>query len=140
MSKITVTRDEAKQEAIERMKIWGIFPETIRQFERSDYISKSEPPLGACFWLDETQLGRVKAFEEKHKAVVYHMIHSYTNFGEMESHLYVSEDPEEWDIDKDDIKHGRQLAYVYNCDMPDCSEIGYIGAGLTIAAGLERTF
>ncbi|MBR6713259.1 MAG: hypothetical protein IKI76_09740 [Selenomonadaceae bacterium] len=44
-----ISRDKKKAEAVWRMKSLGIFPDTIRQFERRDLISISEPPLGAFF-------------------------------------------------------------------------------------------
>ena len=44
--------------------------------------------------------------------------------------------PEEWDLDRCDIKDKQTLAWVYNHDMPDCSEMGCIGIAPTPAAGL----
>lgn len=94
----------------------------------------------ARYWLDEAQRKRVAEFEEQNNALVYHVIHSYTSIGEMESYLYVSDYPEEWERDREDIKDGQQLVYVFNHDMPDCSEFGSIGVALTPAAGLRRTW
>lgn len=137
---MNISREEKKIEAIERMKAWGIFAPTIKQFEKEDLVSESAPPLGACFWLNDEQLARVREFEEKNNALVYHVIHSYTNIGEMESYLFVSDYPEEWEMDRQDIGEGSQLVYVVNKDMPDCSEFGSIGIALTAAAGLRRTW
>lgn len=137
---MSATREDKKAEAIARMKMWGIFPGIRKQFEKEDLVSESAPPLGACYWLDGEQLARVREFEEKNNALVYHVIHSFTTFGEMESYLYVSDYPEEWEQDRADIKAGQQLVYVFNRDMPDCSEFGSIGVALTPAAGLRRTW
>lgn len=137
---MSVTREAKKAEAIARMKLWGIFPGIRKQFEKEDLVSESAPPLGACYWLEGEQLARVREFEEKNNALVYHVIHSFTSLGEMESYLYISDYPEEWERDRADIKDGQQLAYVYNRDMPDCSEFGSIGVALTPAAGLRRTW
>lgn len=137
---MNISREEKKIEAIARMKAWGIFAPIIKQFEKEDLVSESAPPLGACFWLNEEQLARVREFEEKNNALVYHVIHSYTNIGEMESYLYVSDYPEEWEMDRQDIGKGSQLVYVVNKDAPDCSEFGSIGVALTAAAGLRRTW
>ena len=131
---------DKKAEAIKRMKEWGIFPQTIRQFDKQGKLSESEPPLGACYWVEGEQLERVKEFEKEHNALVYFIIHSYTNIGEMESYLYVSDYEEEWEMDHADIKEGQQLCYVYNHDMPDCSEFGTIGIKRTPAAGLMRVW
>ena len=43
------SREEKKVEAIERMRLLKIFPQTISQFEKSDLVSVSEPPFGAFF-------------------------------------------------------------------------------------------
>lgn len=137
---MNISREEKKIEALARMKAWGIYPPIVKQFKEDDQISESAPPLGACYWLDEEQTARVRKFEEQHNALVYHVIHSFTNIGEMESFLYVSDYSEEWEQDRDDIKQGQQLVYVFNKDMPDCSEFGSIGVALTGAAGLRRTW
>lgn len=135
---MTVSREKKKIEAVSRMKKWGIYPETIRQFENDDLISESIPPVGACFWVNGEQLERIREFESEYNALVYFVIHSYTNIGEMENYLYVSDYIEEWEQDRWDIEQGQQLAYVFNHDMPDCSEFGCIGIELTPAAGLRR--
>lgn len=135
---MNISKEEKKKEAVARMKDWGIYAPIIKQFEKDDLVSESVPPLGACYWLNEEQLARVREFEERYDALVYHVIHSYTSIGEMESYLYVSDYPEEWEKDREDIAVGRQLVYVVNKDMPDCSEFGSIGIMLTMAAGLRR--
>jgi len=137
---MNVSREEKKAEAIERMKAWGIFGPTIDQFAKSDLISQSLPPVGACFWIEGEQLQRVRDFENEHNALVYFVIHSYTNLGELESYLYVSDYKEEWQYDREDLKEHQQLVYVYNADAPWCSELGSIGIELTPAAGLRRTW
>lgn len=73
-------------------------------------------------------------------ALVYHVIHSFTEFGEMESYLFVGDHPNEWEMDRADLKAGQQFAYVLNHDMPDDSEFGSVGVALTAAAGLKRTW
>lgn len=137
---MNVSREVKKIEAIARMKEWGIYPPIVKQFEKEDLVSESAPPLGACYWLNEEQLARVREFEAQHDALVYHVVHSFTNLGEMEAYLYVSDYEEEWEMDRESIGEWSQLAYVYNKDMPDCSEFGSIGLALTPAAGLRRTW
>ena len=137
---INMTRDEKKIEAIARMKKAGIFPQTIKQFEEDGYVSISEPPVGAFFWAEGEDLQRIRDFEEKHNALVYLVIRSYTDFGKMDCYLYVSDYPEEWPQDREDLANSEPMAYVYNHDMPDCSEFGCIGTRRSIAAGLLRTW
>lgn len=124
---MNVSRINKKQEAIKRMEVFDIYSETIRQFEKEGLISYSEPPLGTNFWLTTEQREIVKKFEEEYNAVVYFAIRSYTEFGTLDSFLYVSDYEDEWAMDNNDIKHGYVYAYVYNYDVPEYSEIGMIG-------------
>lgn len=135
-----VSRDEKKAEAVKRMKEWGIYPEIIKQFEDEGIVSESAPPFGACYWLNDEQKARVAKFEKITNALVYHVIHSYTDFGELENYLYVSDYPNEWEMDHYCIKRGAQLCYVVNKDIPIFSEPGMIGIALTPASGLTRTW
>lgn len=135
-----VSREKKKIEAVARMKKWGIYEETVKQFEKEDLVSESRPPVGACFWLNDEQKKRVEQFEKEHDSLVYHVIHSFTNIGEMENYMYISDYEEEWEMDHNGIENGQQLVYVLNHSMPDCSEFGLIGVELTPAAGLKRTW
>ena len=92
-------RIKQKQEAIERMKMLKIYSQAIKEFEKENVINVSEYG-GILFWLDDEQQEMVKRFEEKYNAVVYHVIHNYTEFGELYSLLYVSQHENEWDYDK----------------------------------------
>lgn len=122
---MNISIEKKKQEAINRMKALGIFSQTIKQF-KGGMISYSEPPLGANYWLDDDQKKIVKGFEEEHNALVYFVIRSYTEFGKLDALLYVSDYEEEWEMDREDINDGYALAYTYNYDVPDFSEIGSI--------------
>lgn len=135
-----VSIEDKKQEAIARMKALGIFPQTIEQFKDDGYVSISEPPFGAFYWAKGDDLKRIKQFESEHDALIYMVIRSYTNIGKLDSFLFVSDYWEEWKLDRNDIKHQQILAYVYNHDAPDFSEIGAIGVERTPAAGLCRTW
>lgn len=137
---MNISREEKKAEAIARMKAWGICGPIVKQFNDNDLVAESVPHVGACFWLNKDQLERVREFEEQHNALVYHVIRSFTELGEMESYLFVGDYPEEWEMDREDLKEGQQLAYVYSHAMPDCSEFGSMGVALTAAAGLKRTW
>lgn len=135
---MNVSMEIKKAEAIKRMKALGIFDETIRQFEKENLVSYSEPPMGANYWLDDDQKKFIKEFEEEYNALVYFVIRSYTQFGKLDSILYVSDYEEEWEMDNADIKDGYALAYVHNYDMEDCSEFGSIGVQGRFG-GLVRT-
>lgn len=137
---MNVSKAEKKVEAVKRMEALKIFPETIRQFEKENLVSISEPPFGAFYWAEGEDLDRIREFEERYNALVYVVIRSYMTFGKMDSYLYVSDYREEWDSDCEDIAMLSDgiYAYVYNHDDPECSEIGCIGIEHTSAAGLKR--
>ena len=137
---MNITREDKKAEAVERMKLLGIFTATRKQFEKEDYVSISEPPVGAFFWAEGEDLQRIREFEESHNALVYLIVRSYTTFGKMDCYLYVSDHRDEWEQDREDLKNCEPLCYVYNHDMPDCSEFGCVGIEKTCAAGLCRTW
>lgn len=137
---MNISIEEKKAEAIARMKQLCIFPMTIKQFKDEGKISISEPPFGAFYWLEGEDLEPVHAFEKEYDALVYLAVKSVTSLGVMDSYLYVSDHRDEWASDRVDLMAGETCAYVYNRDMPDCSEIGYIGIERTPAAGLRRTW
>ena len=124
---MNVSRIEKKKEAIKRMEVLDIYEPTIRQFEKEGLVSYSEPPLGTNYWLTDEQKKIARDFEEKHNALVYFVTRSYTNFGTMDSFLFVSKYEDEWVLDNNDIRNGYAYAYVYNYDVPEYSEIGLIG-------------
>lgn len=135
-----IPNEKKKAEAVDRMRVLGVFPETIKQFERDGKLSVSEPPFGAFYWVDDETRQRVREFEEDYNAMVYLVIRSYTTLGKMDNFLYVSDHEDEWEQDRDDLTIAEPLCYVYSYDMPDCSELGYIGIKKTCAAGLLRTY
>ena len=137
---MNVSIEEKKAEALWRMKKLGIFPGTMKQFEKQGYVSISEPPFGAFYWAEGEDLKRIREFEKEHNALVYVVVRSYMEFGKMDAYLYVSDYPDEWRQDNMDLENREPIAYVYNHDMPDCSEFGCIGIAPTIAAGLRRTW
>ena len=67
----------------------------------------------------------VRSFESQFPgSVVYHAIETKSYFGTMLSLLYVSSDEGDWEAER--LDGGDTIAYVYNVDDPDESEIGYI--------------
>lgn len=100
-----VATEEQKAESKERLRYLGVTDNT------ENYKAINE------------QIG---AFEEKYKALVYHIIESRTEFGYLYNMFYVTSEQEVWKEDKEDLKEGYACVYVYNEDCPDCSEIGTI--------------
>ena len=137
---MTVTREEKKVEAIRRMRKLHIWNQAIAEFRDNDIIFTTEPPVGAVYTLDPELQKEVETFEKEHDALVFIVVRAYTNFGKMDSMLFVSDYPEEWEMDNEDLEDGFVLTYTINWDMPDCSEMGSIWVQPTSAGGLVRVY
>lgn len=120
-------REKMKQEAIERMKMLGIIDDAIKQFEEDDIVMRSENPLGALFELSDEEKEIARRFERKYNTLVYLAVSCNTGIGRMISYLYIPQEKEEWELDRDDIEGNTAITYTYNFGDPDCSEIGAIG-------------
>lgn len=118
-------RTRQKTEALERMKILKLYPNIIKEFEKDGIVNMSESG-GFLYWLSDAEKEIIAEFETEHDALVYHVIHDSTDFGELYSLLYVSKYEEEWEYDRDDLRNGYALAYVKNVDDDCCSEFGSI--------------
>ena len=132
--------DEKDKEAIDRMKLLEIMDETIEQYADFGYVTRSDPPLGALFWVSDQELADIRLWETEHNARVYHVVRAYTSLGILDSYLYVSNNKDEWEIDRQLLETGEPLVYVVNRSDPYCSEFGTIGIKTTWAKGLIRTW
>ena len=133
-----VTRDKKKMEAVKRMKALRLFKPCIKAFITYDELQLTEPNGGLYEFSDNEELNaKIKEFEEEYDALVYHVIHTYTQFGELYNFLYVSDYEEEWEFDNEDVKSGYVVAYVWNRSDEWCSEIGGI-AVRELFGGLVR--
>lgn len=126
-----------KQEAIARMKMLKLSPNIIREFDKEGIVNLSENG-GILYWLTSEQQTMVDEFEAENNALVYHVIHDFTEFGELYSLLYVSKYDEEWEYDREDLEYGTALVYVKNMSDEVCSEFGSIGIRPQFG-GLVRT-
>jgi len=128
--------ERKKQEALERMKMLNLFENAIKEFQQESKVNMSE--CGFLYWLDDDQTKMVSEFETEHDALVYHVIHNYTEFGELLTFFYVSDHEEEWEYDRADLKDGYACAYVKNLDEDAFSEFGSV-AFKEQFGGLVRT-
>ena len=128
--------ERKKQEALERMKMLNLYPNIIKEFQQDNTVNMSE--LGFLYWLTDEQKEYVSEFETEHDALVYHVIHNYTEFGELLTYFYVSDHEEEWEYDRADLKDGYACAYVKNLDEDAFSEFGSV-AFKEQFGGLVRT-
>ena len=78
------------------------------------------------FSYDEELNAKIKEIEEEYNLLVYHVVHTYTNFGEMYNFLCVTDYEEEWQYDHAGIKDGYVFCWVWNKDVEEYSEFGSI--------------
>jgi hypothetical protein len=122
-----VTRENKKVEAIKRMGMLGLFKPCIKSFTKYDEVQLTEPNGGLYEFSDDAELNaKIKEFEEEYNTLVYHVIHTYTQFGELYNFLFVSDYEEEWEMDIADLKDGYVIAYVWNKSDDWMSEMGSI--------------
>ena len=132
-----VSREKKKEEAIARLELLGVKGHSIRVFRNGD-----RPlfcfPIGIDGLIGDAELPIVEKFEEEHNALVYALIDDCSGDYCL---LFVSDDEEEWEeIDRRDLRNNMAIAYVYNTNDPDCSEMGSVGLGLNEDKKLIRTW
>lgn len=130
-----VEREQMFGECIKRLELLKLDKSCIKAFKEG-YVWESEN-YGALYELNEKEKKIVEDFEKENGSMVYHVIHNFTNFGEMYNLLYVSKYVEEWEQDIQDLKDGYALVYVKNMDNDFCSEFGSIAIKQNIG-GLVR--
>lgn len=145
-----MNRETQKEEAVKRLEILkskGLMPCVKRAFDtkkQTIYYSEFNGLGGALYFFNETGgakqewIDLVKKFEEDYGALVYHITHEYTSFGELLDLFFVSKYEEEWNYDRNDLYNGYSYAYVINLSEPLFSEFGTIGYK-TFGGGLIRT-
>lgn len=124
---LLLSKKEMKKEAINRMKILQLHQNVLDDFINENKLNKSDSPLGTLYWLDEEEIKIVKDFEQRHNVLVYHVIHTFSNLGETYELLFVTNEKEEWENEKRDLKNGFAFAQVIVIDYEPNSEMGYIG-------------
>lgn len=124
---MNITREKKKEEAIKRMKTLELYSPCIKAFKDRDEVQLSEPTGGLYEFHDDVQLNEIiKRIEQQFNCLIYHVVHSYTQFGELYNCMMVSDYEEEWKMENEDIKDGYVFCWVENVDDDMCSEMGSI--------------
>ena len=119
---------KAKQrtEALKRMELLKLHENVIEDFKEIALLNQSEFG-GILYWVEGDMEKKIREWEDKTGNLVYHVIHDYTEFGELLSLLYVSAYEDEWEMERADLVDGYPLVYVMNLTDDWCSEYGSIG-------------
>ena len=119
-------KTKQRTEALKRMELLKLHENVIDDFKEIALLNQSELG-GILYWVEGEMEKKIREWEEKTGNLVYHVIHDYTEFGELLSLLYVSQYEDEWEMERDDLVDGCPLAYVMNLTDDWCSEYGSIG-------------
>lgn len=133
-------REKQMIEAERRMKMLKILPNVINEFKKGklNYSERQNAQFPATlFWLKEDMevYQKIKAFEEEYGALVYHVQLTHFFFGDAWSMMYVSQNEEEWERERKDIREGLM---VVNTWCGTTTEIGTIGVK-PVHGGVTRT-
>ena len=139
-----------KAEAINRMKSLKLLPNVIKEFETDNtvYYSERQNKIfdGILYLVKNKQVfvDIIKEFEDQRHALVYHAQLTRFNFGLCLSLLFISQYPEEWEMEQEDLKADSEgimfpYSYVYNLDVPDFSDLGKIGI-VAKNGGISRVY
>ena len=134
------SRDAKVAEAVSRLKMMGVSRETIETLIKDGSVYVSVEPNGTLHDLTDQQKEILRQWEKRRNALVYMVVQSETAWGVLDAYIYVTDDPEMWECEKDDLKDGAALAYVYNHTNPKLSEVGYIGWRKSHSGGILRTY
>lgn len=119
--------EEMKQEALRRMKLLKLEPNTIRDFEQDGAVGLSQQ-IGDQVFLqpsDDEISQRVKRFEEEYECLVYHALWVDSPMvGECWSLLFVSPASSDWNGERKSIESaGLVYTYVESAMEDGVSEI-----------------
>ena len=130
MKQQNVELAKKKVEAIKRMRVMGLMPSVIKDFENNDvvYYSERVGVPGILYWISNKPEWEdfIKQFDVDYNTLVYHAELSYLEFGTCLSLFYVSDYKSEWIRDVADLRKGYACCYVWNIDDDLCSEFGSI--------------
>lgn len=135
-----IIKDVQKEEALKRMAKLHLHKDCVKAFKEDNIVWMSED-IGYIYTLSDEHMKLIQDWEKETNNLVYHVIHNFTNFGELLTILYVSQYTEEWEMDRADIENSiypvTPLAYVMNLTDEFCSEYGRVGVRSSIG-GLVR--
>ena len=127
-----------KDEACKRLEMLNLHPTVLKEFKHADTVYYSERQKsffdGVLYWInnEDDYEQAIEEFEEDYHALVYHAQLTRLVYGTCLALLFVSQYPEEWEQERNDLKPDRDgimhpYSYVCNLTDPNCSELGRIG-------------
>lgn len=101
-----------KDKIIDRMELLQLHKNVIEDFRQNNKLNRSEN-FGILYWLTDEEKQLVKTFEKENAGtIVYHIIKTITQDLEIVYDLlYVTEDIEDWTIDREYLQDDLVLSY-----------------------------
>lgn len=118
------SREESLSEAVQRMEKLGFQPDDIAEFRKNGEI-RYVMEDGHCLPLSELDRSQIQKLKNQ-GFVVYAAIRNNTIFGRMTAYIVVAKYGEDWLLERENLNRNNLMAYVYNHDIPFCSEWGTI--------------
>lgn len=116
------TTDEMREEAILRMKAISLYPEIIEYFEEEGDPQVYEPPCGAGYALEEDELEELHQTESARGILIWGVIRHFTKFSGIDAtidhYLFVSDNKEEWENERNDLYEGMPFVYTTMKEYP----------------------
>ena len=124
-------REEAKAEAIFRMKQIGLVDTILNDFAENGNVQVYEPPYGCGYDLESDVLKSVRKFESNHDTLVWGVVRSFRNYGygdvTIDAFLYVSKNKEYWDEERENLFNMTPTVYTVEKEHPERIDIGCMG-------------
>ena len=134
-----IAHEALKAEALERMKLLGLSPEVIQQFEQTGQVSTCSCTTGKPLTTPDQTQALIPRLEQQHDILIYLNVHTESAFGTLDNLFFVGKYDEEWAWERADLQDDYALVYVHNWTYPQCSEIGTIGFERTGDGGILRS-
>ena len=134
--KMVNNEEQKKTEAIQRLKILNVHPNVIDDFQNG-VINLSEN-IGTLFWLNNEEKLLVENIQNANNILVFHVIKNNFELGLCYILLYIGNNIENLNDEKDDLNFGRTSAYVVNVSH-NTSTIETIGVK-GIFGGVRQVF
>lgn len=119
-----ITVEELKQEVIKRMKSLQLQDNVIENFEKENKIYVSEIKGGLVEANDE-QMKILREFEKEKNIRIYHIIHLKGKGIDSLCFLYISNDKEKWQAERNEISRCI-IEILYYKEIKDVREIGIV--------------
>ena len=144
-----IIKNKQQEEAIARLQIMqeqGLHPQVLKDFKQGKVNISKRVNIGAtgafgklCWIEEDTEIAEaIKEFELERNVIVYHATHERVEgIGDILDLFIVTQNEDDWEQDRIDLRDGYSLVYAMNLSVPYFSEFGSIGYGVA-GGGLIR--